>query len=85
MMERTQIYLTREEREGLRTLAELRSQTQSELIRVAVDRLLKEELPPASKSELLEQSFGIWADRDDLDELFAELRQEWDERIESWQ
>ena len=85
MMERTQIYLTREEREGLRTLAELRSQTQSELIRTAVDRLLKEELPSASKSELLDQSFGIWADRDDLDEFFAELRRELDERVDSWQ
>ncbi len=85
MMERTQIYLTREQREELKILAELRSQTQSELIRIAVDRLLKEELPSASASELLEQSFGVWAGRDDLDELFAELRQEMDERIESRQ
>ena len=83
MMERTQIYLTREQREELKTLAELRSQTQSELIRIAVDRLLKEELPPVSTSELLEQSFGIWAERDDLDELFSQLRQEMDQRIES--
>ena len=85
MMERTQIYLTREQREELKVLAELRSQTQSELIRIAVDRLLKEELPSASASELLEQSFGVWVGRDDLDELFAELRQEMDERIESRQ
>lgn len=41
-MERTQIYLTREEREVLRTIAERRGRTQSEIIREAVDRYITE-------------------------------------------
>lgn len=40
MMERTQIYLTREEREALKSIAEAWGQSQSEVIRVAIDRLV---------------------------------------------
>lgn len=84
MMERTQIYLTQEERAALRAIAERRGQTQSEIIREAIDRFLEEEPDEVSVNEALEKSFGIWADRDDLDDFIAKLRQEWDERIESW-
>ena len=43
-MERTQIYLTREEREALKSIAERRNQSQSEIIREAVDRYIAESM-----------------------------------------
>ena len=85
MMERTQIYLTREERKALRTLAERDSKSQSELIREAIDRYIVDELKEVNAAEILEKTFGIWADRDDLDSFFEELRREGDARIPSWE
>ena len=85
MMERTQIYLTREERKALRTLAERDSKSQSELIREAIDRYIVDELKEVDAAEILEKTFGIWADRDDLDSFFEELRREGDARIPSWE
>ena len=84
-MERTQIYLTREERKALRTLAERDSKSQSELIREAIDRYIVDELKEVDAAEILEKTFGIWADRDDLDSFFEELRREGDARIPSWE
>lgn len=85
MMERTQIYLTREERKALRTLAERDSKSQSELIREAIDRYIVDELKEVNAAEILEKTFGIWADRDDLDGFIEDLRREADERIPSWE
>lgn len=84
MMERTQIYLTREQREALRTIAEQRNKPQSEIIREAIDCYLVDAVKEVDVEKLLEESFGIWADRDDLPDIEA-LRQEWDERLVSWQ
>ncbi len=85
MMERTQIYLTREERKALRTLAERDSKSQSELIREAIDRYIVDELKEVDAAETLEKTFGVWADRDDLDGFIEDLRREGDERIPSWE
>jgi predicted DNA-binding protein len=84
MMERTQIYLTREQREALRTIAERRDKAQSEIIREAIDRYIVDAVKEVNVEEVLEKTFGIWADRDDLDDLIDTLRREWDERIERW-
>ena len=83
-MERTQIYLTREEREALKTIAERLGQSQSEIIREAIDRYIANVPDELSVAEALDKSFGIWADRDDLDDFIETLRQEWDERIVTW-
>ncbi len=82
MMERTQIYLTREQREALRTIAEQRNKPQSEIIREAIDGYLVDAVKEVDVEKLLEESFGIWADRDDLPDIEA-LRREWDERLAS--
>jgi predicted transcriptional regulator len=67
-MVRTQIYLSEAEREALSLLAVRRGSTQSALIREAVDRFVKlSTAAPAAQS--LEQACGLWADRDDLDDL----------------
>ena len=78
-MERTQIYLTREEREALKTIAERLGQSQSEIIREAVDRYI-EEINRKDRAEIMRNAFGIWADREDLPQFFEELRREWNER-----
>lgn len=85
MMERTQIYLTQEERKALRKLAQRDNKSQSEIIREALNRYIDDELKDEDAAELLEKSFGIWSDRDDLDDFFENLRREGDARIPSWQ
>lgn len=78
-MVRTQIYLTPEEQSGLRSLARRTGQSQSELIRQAIDGMLRQR-QDTDRQLLLEQAYGIWADRDDLPD-FSALRREMD-RIE---
>ena len=78
-MVRTQVYLTEEQDRGLKGLAKSSGRRQSELIREAVDRLLAENRPKDWR-EALEAVQGIWADRDDLDELYEDLRGGWERR-----
>ncbi len=78
-MERTQIYLTREEKESLITISEALGRPQSEIIREAVDRYITE-FKHDRRQAILRQTAGMWADRDDLDEFLAGLRREGDER-----
>jgi len=75
-MQRTQIYLTEQEQTALRRLAEASGRSQSELIREAVDRYLREFSPQAQRAALL-GAVGIWRERDDLPD-WARLRAEWD-------
>jgi len=84
MMERTQIYLTREERQALRSIAEVVGQSQSEIIREAIDQYI-ENFNQENRVELMRAGFGIWADRDDIPELLETLRRESDERLEFYE
>ena len=77
---RTQVYLTEEQDRGLKGLAESSGRKQSELIREAVDRLLTEQRPKDWRAAL-ESVRGMWADRDDLDELYADMREGWEHRL----
>jgi predicted DNA-binding protein len=79
-MVRTQVYLTEEQERGLKRLAASTGRKQSELIRAAIDGYLaKAERQDWKKA--LEAMRGMWADRDDLDELYADLRMDWDRRL----
>jgi Arc/MetJ-type ribon-helix-helix transcriptional regulator len=80
-MVRTQVYLTEEQDRGLKGLAESSGRKQSELIREAVDHLLAEHRPKDWRAAL-EAVRGMWADRDDLDELHADLRAEVEDRVD---
>jgi hypothetical protein len=77
-MVRTQVYLTRKEREGLASLARATGKKQSELIREAVDRLVKQS-HRKHLDEVLARTSGLWKDRKDLPDFDA-LRREWDRR-----
>ncbi|MCS6930547.1 MAG: ribbon-helix-helix domain-containing protein [Saprospiraceae bacterium] len=78
-MERTQIYLTQAEQEGLRRLAARRGVTVSALIRAAVDQYLE----TAAESDWRERrlaAFGLWTGREAID--LERLRRE--ERLADW-
>ena len=75
-MQRTQIYLTKKERKALKVLADRLGRSQSELIRMAVDRYI-EFYQQGSRLELLRQARGVWAEREDLPD-FRTIRRELD-------
>ena len=75
-MVRTQVYLTRKERDGLSALSRASGKKQSELIREAVDHLLSQSAPQ-ERLKAVKAAAGMWKDRDDLPD-FAAIRAEWD-------
>ncbi len=74
-MIRTQIYLTKEEHQGISLVARTSGQKKSEIIREAIDEFLVK-LKPDDKMRKIKKAKGIWKDRDDLD--FATIRSEFD-------
>jgi len=75
-MQRTQIYLSEAERNGLKALSLRSGRSQSALIRDAIDTLLQQH-EPQSRLTRLSQARGLWAGRTDLPDWQA-LRQELD-------
>lgn len=75
-MQRTQIYLTESEHQGLQRLAETRKSTLSAVIRDAVDRYLQASETTDWQARRL-AALGLWADHPappDLDGLRREER-----------
>lgn len=77
-MERTQIYITKDEKTGLRELGRELGKGQSELIREAIDKLISES-DESYRDAVLERTAGMWINRDDLPS-YTELRSKWDRK-----
>ena len=75
-MIRSQVYLTKEERQALARLADETGRPQSELIREAIDAFLARQAP-RDRRVRLQRALGLWRERSDLPD-FAALRREWD-------
>jgi len=75
-MIRTQIYLTRSQRDELAALAKVSGKKQSELIRDALDRFLQDE-GQSRRMAALREAAGLWKDREDLPD-FQDVRNGWD-------
>ncbi len=75
-MRKHQVFLEEEQAAALRRIARATGRRQSEIIRRGVDLAVKEAdeaAAPDWKAAILSAA-GIWKDRDDLDELYAEMR-----------
>lgn len=80
-MVRTQVYLTEAQDRDLKHLAASSGKKQSQLIREAIDGYLAERHPENWRAALRAVR-GMWADRDDLDDLYGELRREVEDRVD---
>lgn len=77
-MIRTQVYLTKNERDKLLLLSQELGMHQSALIREAIDQFIENKhLEKVTKLEGLRAASGLWANRDDLPD-FASIRSEFD-------
>jgi len=77
-MVRTQIYLTKHQRDELAIIAKALGIKQSQLIRDAIDRLINQTSPDRRES-ILRESAGLWKDRTDLPD-FRSIRVGWDRK-----
>lgn len=75
-MVRTQIYLTEDERQALKSMATSTGKKQSELIREAIDQMI-DNYQVDNRIHMREQAKGMWENRADLPD-FTAIRREWD-------
>ncbi len=73
-MIRSQIYLTEDERNSLKSISEETGRTQSALIREAIDSLINK-VNKKNNSKKRQEAFGIWKDNNDYSDT-EEIRNE---------
>lgn len=73
-MVRTQVYITKDEYEGLKNLSTQLGKKQSELIRNAIDDLITSS-QASGRLNFLKKARGIWKNRKDLPD-FSVIRNE---------
>ena len=74
---RTQIYLTQAQQKRLQLAARGAAVTKSELIRHAIDQFLDQQTTPSAegKAQRLSGIAGLWAEREDMADPAAYVRQ----------
>ena len=80
-MVRTQIYLDEAQKAELERMSSERKATVSELIRQAIDQFVGRS--STSLEDALDQSFGLWRDREDIGDAskyVRRIRKEWEKR-----
>lgn len=78
-MIRTQIYITKDEKEALERLSRERNTTKSKLIREAIDQYVDSKRVDLKKKKIMDFA-GIWKDKKDIPDV-RELREGWGRRI----
>jgi hypothetical protein len=75
-MVRQQLFITAEQKRRIKTRAALTGISEGEIIRRGIDRELAHETATAEGDwkDAWRQAFGMWKDRDDLDEFYANRR-----------
>lgn len=73
-MIRTQIYITKEEKEALDKLSKERNTTKSNIIREAIDQYVADK--ETEKKKTIMNFAGIWKDKKDIPDV-RELRKGW--------
>jgi predicted DNA-binding protein len=84
IVERTQIYLSREQAAALDREARRRGQTRSHLIREAIDRVYLSEPSIDEMLAALEASAGAWKNRTETGEEYVERIRSGDRLAELW-
>jgi hypothetical protein len=75
-MVRQQLFITAEQKRRVKTRAALTGMSEAEIIRRGIDRELEQETKETEGDwkEAWRQAFGMWKDRDDIEEFYAERR-----------
>jgi predicted metal-dependent peptidase len=83
-MVRQQLFVTAEQKRRIKTRAALTGVSEGEIIRRGIDRELEQEAKVAEADwrDAWRQAFGMWKDRDDLDEFYANRRKRDKQRME---
>ena len=76
-MQRTQVYLDDEVRSALIGIAHQTGKSQSQLLREAIAKYVKEFAPEDQRDSALKKARGLWKNRKDLPD-FKRIRQEFD-------
>ena len=85
-MQKAQVFLRDDQKAKLKEIAARTGKKQSALIREGVDRVIEENAEPeADWRDAWRNAAGIWEDRDDIEEMIAEGRRSWNERIDRLQ
>jgi len=83
-MVRQQLFITTEQKRRIKTRAALTGMSEGEVIRRGINRELAQETAAAEADwkDAWRQAFGMWKDRDDIEEFYAERRKRDRQRME---
>jgi hypothetical protein len=75
-MVRQQLFITAEQKRRIKTRAALTGTSEGEIIRRGIDRELEDNSAEAKGDwkDAWRQAFGMWKDRDDIEEFYANRR-----------